>query len=786
MIVFPMLGLSKRFSDVGHVVPKYMLEVCGKSILAHIVENFVVLDRQQRFLFIHNQDAFIENFIRRETARVGLVPGSLELFSISETTAGQADTVLRGLNGVGAPDASPLWIFNIDTIRLAEPLPTEKQLAGIEGYLKVFEGQGEHWSFALPEDADELRSAGFARALEVAEKRRISSFCSNGLYFFRSVGLFRKYAQASITNLLPGEEAYVAPLYRHMISDGLSIGCGLIDIRKLHFAGTPAEYDALLAQGCPPGLSVDEKFAIEHLERKISEENMYGARQDGFLALMELLSQNIHCLEAERIKEMIRRYFSVLSGYERMSTYFKMLVDYHNRNDRVYSDLFKYLDQQLRVNLMSASREYGDSISRGNYVACICLLHGYQVPPPIRSHLVDFFSTLDRDSTPLVVLGRVVNLLHRKKDPLFEYLADHVSSPRTVIAAFLWFVIIISASKDKMPARLSKLRDCVRILQCRSPLDFIRMQIMMNYSTKSQLNVNIRRRCENDCSSSVAVLISGQIRDDSMIESFVKQLRGDTPIEVFISTWDERGVPQVHDGLFRGYEPTIRAALQDVCYRNHVNMKKFSAEFHLTDTTRVSESDLQARYPGASVRVDVESNLSFLFSSNQERLFYKIHDVYSMSSEKGSPAVYIRVRPDLDFDCSMADVRSAIEVCKENENVIFLPRRPLIDWQFPFVDDNFAIAGRRAMKVYAELFNAARYGAMDPLVVNDKGEIKAHSSLANWLIFNQVDILFIDFTFKRYADFQPISKEVYRRHLEALQREQGSNKILSELIAVCS
>ena len=77
-------------------------------------------------------------------------------------------------------------------------------------------------------------------------RSRPAPFCCSGLYHFGSATLFRDaYARelaAPSTN-----ELYVAPMYRHLIGAGHEVRYGTIPMEEIFFSGTPAEYEALLA-----------------------------------------------------------------------------------------------------------------------------------------------------------------------------------------------------------------------------------------------------------------------------------------------------------------------------------------------------------------------------------------------------------------------------------------------------------------------------------------------------------------------------------------------------------
>jgi hypothetical protein len=231
MIVIPMAGRSQRFYDAGYDRPKFELELAGRSVFAHAVASFAAAFAELPFLFVCAAEAV--PFVRREARALGVC--RFEIVSLEGPTAGQAETVARGLEAVGWDGA--VTLFNIDTFRPGFTLPGEP-LASADGWLEVFRGSGANWSYVRP-----APGAG-PWAAETAEKRPISDLCCTGLYHFARAGDFQA-ALAAERSAPQAAELYVAPLYNHLIARGLKIGWRLIEPTEVVFCGTPSEYEAL-------------------------------------------------------------------------------------------------------------------------------------------------------------------------------------------------------------------------------------------------------------------------------------------------------------------------------------------------------------------------------------------------------------------------------------------------------------------------------------------------------------------------------------------------------------
>lgn len=240
MIVIPMAGMSSRFFNAGYDKPKYMLEARGKTLFEHSVLSFSKYFEHETFIFIVKEAFNTVEFVKHHanTLRVK----NFKIIVINDDTRGQAETVAIGiekLKSTGVDSNEPLTIFNIDTIRPNFIFPEVASLKEEGGYLEVFKGEGDNWSFAKPKN--ELSN----RVIETSEKRPISNLCSTGLYYFSSIELFNVAFSAYI-NQPQSEwekgELYVAPLYNMLISLGVSIFYHEIDKSEVIFCGVPSEY----------------------------------------------------------------------------------------------------------------------------------------------------------------------------------------------------------------------------------------------------------------------------------------------------------------------------------------------------------------------------------------------------------------------------------------------------------------------------------------------------------------------------------------------------------------
>jgi len=242
MIVIPMAGMSSRFFKAGYTKPKYMLEAHGQTLFDHSVKSFQAYFSTLPFLFIVRDVYETETFVKKQAQKLGIK--EFYIVVLDKETKGQAETVTLGLELLEQqrPDyQGPITVFNIDTFRPNFKFPEVSNRG--DGYLEVFRGSGDNWSFALPE------KEGSTKVIKTAEKNPISDLCSTGLYHFNRKQAYLDAYQAYVAK--PQQEwekgeLYIAPLYNLLIEKGLEVHYHLIERSEVIFCGVPQEYTDFL------------------------------------------------------------------------------------------------------------------------------------------------------------------------------------------------------------------------------------------------------------------------------------------------------------------------------------------------------------------------------------------------------------------------------------------------------------------------------------------------------------------------------------------------------------
>lgn len=231
-IVITMGGLGTRFTEKGYILPKYMIEVKGKTLFdwsmisLESIKNYA---RQYIFIALDDKTINIKNFIKQHCEILNIT--KYKIIIIDKLTAGQAQTVLHAKKY--CKKKNPLLIYNIDTF--VEPGEIKITDFKGDGFIPCFKASGHHWSFVRLDDNGEV--------IEIKEKERISDYCTIGAYYFKTFELYEELYNEFYGNPQNIKEQYVAPLYDYLLKKGGKIYISDINPEKVHVLGTPEELD---------------------------------------------------------------------------------------------------------------------------------------------------------------------------------------------------------------------------------------------------------------------------------------------------------------------------------------------------------------------------------------------------------------------------------------------------------------------------------------------------------------------------------------------------------------
>lgn len=234
-IVIPMAGQGSRFSKAGYLKPKPFIDVLGKPMIAHVLENLSVPDA--RYILIARQEHLEAN--PQEVAYIQ-ENFNVEFIPLSSLTMGAACTVLAAHRLIRSK--TPLLIANSDQLVDCDinEYISDAQVQALDGSILTFEDSDPKWSY--------VRLNELGLVTEVKEKAVISNKATVGIYYFARGENFTDYAlDMIVANDTVNREFYVCPVYNYLIRSHARVGIWDIDKSAMHGIGTPEDLDAYLA-----------------------------------------------------------------------------------------------------------------------------------------------------------------------------------------------------------------------------------------------------------------------------------------------------------------------------------------------------------------------------------------------------------------------------------------------------------------------------------------------------------------------------------------------------------
>ena len=206
-------GKGSRLICKGIKPPKPLVIVHGIELLIWSLSSFNFTSKDRIYIVTQKRDRVKECLLNKlKNFFPEIVIYWLEL---EEITNGQLVSAINAINYFSIK--GKVLIHNCDT-----SYKLSKNFEEIDedyfGAIPYFFSEGDNWSFLKTSNGDEMIS-------EVKEKKRISSKCSVGTYFFRDseelIKLTKEYL--SSINISEKKELYIAPIYDFAIKQGKNI-----------------------------------------------------------------------------------------------------------------------------------------------------------------------------------------------------------------------------------------------------------------------------------------------------------------------------------------------------------------------------------------------------------------------------------------------------------------------------------------------------------------------------------------------------------------------------------
>lgn len=234
-IVIPMAGAGSRFAKAGYKKPKPFIDVLGKPMICHVLDNLNLPDA--KFILLARKEHY-EN--EPETVQWIKDNYRVEFILVDKLTEGAACTVLYAHRLIN--NDMPLLIANSDQIvdMNIDDYVNDSDVRHLDGSVLCFQDNDTKWSYARTDESGNIT--------EIKEKVVISDHATVGIYYFAKGRNFVENAiDMFVENDRVNNEFYVAPVYNYAIAKGGKFGIYNIEKDQMHGTGTPEDLDKYIA-----------------------------------------------------------------------------------------------------------------------------------------------------------------------------------------------------------------------------------------------------------------------------------------------------------------------------------------------------------------------------------------------------------------------------------------------------------------------------------------------------------------------------------------------------------
>lgn len=221
-IVIPMSGSGERFKKAGYAVPKPLIEIEGKPVIAHIIDMF---PEEDNFLFICNQEQLDNPDFHLKATLEKYCPTG-KIIGIAPHKLGPVHAVLQAIEYIDKDiptivnycDFTCYWDYR-DFKKMVSKTKCDGAIPAYKGF-HPHSLAGNYYAF--------IKNIG-DKVLDIQEKQPftqnpMAEYASSGTYYFATGSLVEKYFKKVQTLQLKVKgEYYVSLVYKPMLDDNLSI-----------------------------------------------------------------------------------------------------------------------------------------------------------------------------------------------------------------------------------------------------------------------------------------------------------------------------------------------------------------------------------------------------------------------------------------------------------------------------------------------------------------------------------------------------------------------------------
>jgi beta-phosphoglucomutase-like phosphatase (HAD superfamily)/dTDP-glucose pyrophosphorylase len=238
-IIIPLGGKGERFSQEGYTLPKAMIPIHGKPMIANVIDHLSI-GPEDNLILIYNKT--LDNFQFRDEI-LSRYPDAF-LIRLDKQTQGAAETVYLGISNIFQNWPvhrihSKTLLLDCDTIYTENIIQTFRN----SEYSMVFYTEKSN----EPPIYSYIQMDASHRILDIAEKQKISNFANTGAYGFTEVRDLMTYCKYVVdNNIVYNGEPYTSCAIKEMLVVGHRFIGSQCDSASVFSVGTPLELRAYI------------------------------------------------------------------------------------------------------------------------------------------------------------------------------------------------------------------------------------------------------------------------------------------------------------------------------------------------------------------------------------------------------------------------------------------------------------------------------------------------------------------------------------------------------------
>ena len=229
-IIIPLGGLGQRFKEDGYTKPKPLINIFGKEMIFHLIDNLKLKENDKLFLIYNKElNKYSFNIILQNKYK------NINLIELNKQTEGAAETILFGLNNMKNDLLNNKCVLlDCDTFYHIDILEIYREQ--INNSIFCFKDYQDKPLFSY------LNIINNNIIIDIKEKIKISEYANTGCYCFKNGNILKEYCKIIIDkNIKEKGEYYISCVIKEMLKDNYIFNSNIIKNSDFSCVGTPLQ-----------------------------------------------------------------------------------------------------------------------------------------------------------------------------------------------------------------------------------------------------------------------------------------------------------------------------------------------------------------------------------------------------------------------------------------------------------------------------------------------------------------------------------------------------------------